>query len=131
VIEEIYDGKTLLAIILRANYSQDGIQFFTPKEFSQQLGYMKRPKGYIVQAHIHMSLSRAVFLTQEVLFIKNGKLRMDIFDLKKTLVKKVVLQTGDVVLLASGGHGFEMLEECEIIEVKTGPHLGDKDKTRF
>ena len=131
MLEEIYDGDVLLALILRSNYSQEGIHFFTPKEFSQQLGYMKRPKGYLIQPHIHNHVSRDVSLTQEVLFIKAGKIKMQVFDLKKNPTEEVVLNTGDVVLLASGGHGFEMLEESEVIEVKTGPHLGDDDKTRF
>ena len=31
----------------------------------------------------------------------------------------------------NGGHGFEMLEKTEIIEIKQGPYAHDKDKTRF
>jgi hypothetical protein len=42
-----------------------------------------------------------------------------------------ILSAGDVILLAFGGHGFEMLEPTEIIEVKQGPYAGDQDKTRF
>ncbi len=34
-------------------------------------------------------------------------------------------------MLSAGGHGFEMLEDAEIIEVQQGPYCGDKDKTRF
>jgi mannose-6-phosphate isomerase-like protein (cupin superfamily) len=131
MLEEIYDGEVLLALILRSNFSREGIHFFTPKEFSQQLGYMKRQKGYVIQPHIHNHINRDVSLTQEVLFIKSGKVRMEIFDLTKNPIREIILEAGDVVLLASGGHGFEMLEESEVIEVKTGPHLGDEDKTRF
>lgn len=131
MLEEIYDGEVLLALILRSNFSREGIHFFTPKEFSQQLGYMKRQKGYVIQPHIHNHINRDVSLTQEVLFIKRGKVRMEIFDLTKNPIREIILEAGDVVLLASGGHGFEMLEESEVIEVKTGPHIGDEDKTRF
>jgi mannose-6-phosphate isomerase-like protein (cupin superfamily) len=92
---------------------------------------MKRQKGYVIQPHIHNHINRDVSLTQEVLFIKSGKVRMEIFDLTKNPIREIILEAGDVVLLASGGHGFEMLEESEVIEVKTGPHLGDEDKTRF
>ena len=42
-----------------------------------------------------------------------------------------MLQGGDVILLAEGGHGFEMLEDSEMVEVKQGPYAGDGDKTRF
>jgi mannose-6-phosphate isomerase-like protein (cupin superfamily) len=92
---------------------------------------MNRPKGFKVIPHIHNVISRDVHLTQEVLFIKSGSVQMDIFDLNRKFVKTSILHKGDVVLLASGGHGFTMLEKSEIIEVKTGPHIGEKDKSRF
>jgi hypothetical protein len=131
VLEKIFSGQQLLALILRSEFESEGIEFFTPSHFSQQLGYMNRPKGFTITPHIHNVVNRDVELTQEVLFIKSGSVKMDIFDLNKILIKTCVLNKGDVVLLASGGHGFTMLEKSEIIEVKTGPHLGEKDKTRF
>jgi hypothetical protein len=131
MIERIHSGEYLLALILRSDFTTEGIEFFTPDHFSQQLGYMNRPKGFKVTPHVHNFISRDVELTQEVLFIKSGRVQMDIFDLSKKFVKSSILNHGDVVLLASGGHGFTMLEQSEIIEVKTGPHIGDKDKTRF
>jgi hypothetical protein len=131
VLEKIFSGQQLLALILRTEFESDGIEFFTPSHFSQQLGYMNRPKGFTITPHLHNVVNRDVELTQEVLFIKSGSVKMDIYDLDKKLVQTCVLNRGDVVLLASGGHGFTMLEKSEIIEVKTGPHLGEKDKTRF
>jgi hypothetical protein len=41
------------------------------------------------------------------------------------------LGAGDVILLIRGGHGFEVLEEIEMVEVKQGPYIGDADKTRI
>jgi len=131
VLEKIFSGQQLLALILRSEFESEGIEFFTPSHFSQQLGYMNRPKGFTITPHLHNVVNRDVELTQEVLFIKSGSVKMDIFDLDKKLIKTCLLNKGDVVLLASGGHGFTMLEKSEIIEVKTGPHLGEKDKTRF
>jgi hypothetical protein len=131
VLEKIFSGQQLLALILRAEFESDGIEFFTPSHFSQQLGYMNRPKGFTITPHLHNVVNRDVELTQEVLFIKSGSVKMDIYDLDKKLIQTCVLNKGDVALLASGGHGFTMLEKSEIIEVKTGPHLGEKDKTRF
>ena len=131
MLEKIFSGQQLLALILRTEFESDGIEFFTPSHFSQQLGYMNRPKGFTITPHLHNVVNRDVELTQEVLFIKSGSVKMDIYDLDKKLIQTCVLNKGDVVLLASGGHGFTMLEKSEIIEVKTGPHLGEKDKTRF
>ena len=121
----------LLALILRARYRKNGIEFFTPAEYSQQLAYMNRPQGYRILPHVHNEVHREVFLTQEVLFIKSGRVRVDFYDNQRDYVADVVLEAGDVILLSAGGHGFTMLEPTEMIEVKQGPYAGEKDKTRF
>ena len=126
----LFDGK-LLAIILRNSYQNHDIEFFTPNDFSQQLGYMNRPQGYVIPPHVHNAVSREVLFTKEVLFIKSGKVRVDFYDDHKNYLESHILFRGDVILLAFGGHGFEMLETSEIIEVKQGPYAGDSDKTRF
>lgn len=128
---EIKLEDKVLAIIISSSFSQDGITFFTPDDFSQQLGYMNRPKGYVIDPHVHNLVERKVTLTQEVLFIKSGKVRVDFYDDDQVYFKSVVLGAGDVILLAAGGHGFEMLEQSEIIEVKQGPYVGEEDKVRF
>jgi hypothetical protein len=131
VIEPINYNGQMIALILRAEFRADGIQFFTPNHFSQQLGYMNRPKGYVVAPHVHNPVTREVHFTKEVLFIKSGKVRVDFYDDCQNYLESRVLMRGDVVLLAFGGHGFEMLEPTEMIEVKQGPFAGDADKTRF
>lgn len=130
-IDRVVHENSLLAIIIRSDFSKDGIEFFTPDDFSQQLAYMNRPEGYKISPHIHNKVERQVFYTQEVLFIKRGKVKINFFDDNKNSIDARILQTGDVILLASGGHGFEMLEPTEMIEVKQGPFAGEKDKTRF
>jgi hypothetical protein len=131
MIDKIVHGTKLLALILRGGYRADGIQFFTPSEFSQQLGYMNRSKGYVIPPHVHNPVSREVQFTKEVLFIKSGRVRVDFYDDEQNYLESRILGTGDVILLAFGGHGFEMLEQSEMIEVKQGPYAGDADKTRF
>ncbi len=121
----------MLAFILRGEFRAEGIQFFTPNEFSQQLGYMNRPRGYVIPPHVHNPVAREVYYTKEVLIIKSGKVRVDFYDDDQGYLKSTVLRAGDIVLLAFGGHGFEMLEASEIVEVKQGPYAGDADKTRF
>lgn len=131
MIEPIQHNGQMLALILRANYHDEGITFFTPSEFSQQLGYMNRPSGHIIPPHVHNSVLREVHFTKEVLFIKSGKVRIDFYDDNQNYLESSILEQGDVILLAFGGHGFEMLEPSEMIEVKQGPYAGDEDKTRF
>jgi mannose-6-phosphate isomerase-like protein (cupin superfamily) len=125
-----FNGLTY-AIIISNEFKKEGIEFFTPDDFSQQLAYMKRPQNYVIPPHVHNSVQRDVHLTQEVLFIKSGKVRVDFYDDDKNYLESTVVNKGDVVLLAFGGHGFEMLEESEIIEVKQGPYAGEMDKVRF
>lgn len=122
---------TKLALILRNSYRSDGIEFFTPNDFSQQLGYMKRPQGYVIPPHVHNPVQREVQFTKEVLFIKSGRVRVDFYDDEQNYLESSILEKGDVILLAFGGHGFEMIEPSEIIEVKQGPYAGEADKTRF
>jgi mannose-6-phosphate isomerase-like protein (cupin superfamily) len=130
-VEHIHHEGRLLAVILRTSFRSDGIEFFTPSDFSQQLGYMNRPKGYVIAPHVHNPVPRQVSYTKEVLFIRSGKVRVDFYDHAQTYLHSQMLHPGDVILLAFGGHGFEMLEASEMIEVKQGPYAGESDKTRF
>jgi hypothetical protein len=130
-VEYLKHGDTLLAIILPASFHEPGIRFFTPNDFSQQLAYMRHPAGKVIIPHVHNPVPREVRYTLEVLFIKRGKLRVDFYDEKGQYLESRLLFAGDVILLAAGGHGFEMLEETEMIEVKQGPYTGVEDKRRF
>lgn len=120
-----------MAIIIRNDHTCDGVEFITPGEFSQQLAYMHHPAGKVIDAHIHNVVHRNVVYTQEVLFIKKGKLRVDFYDDYKDYLESCILEAGDTILLTSGGHGFKILEEAEMIEVKQGPYAGEEDKIRF
>lgn len=131
MVESILYKGEVLALILRAGYRAEGIRFFTPDHFSQQLAYMNRPQGYVIPPHVHNPVVREVHFTKEVLFLRSGRLRADFYDDERNYLESRILHQGDVLLLASGGHGFEMLEPCEIIEVKQGPYAGEADKTRF
>ena len=130
-VEQITHNGEMLALIVRDEYSRPGISFFTPNDLSQQLAYMQLPAGKIIDAHVHNPVPRSVVYTQETLFIKRGRLRVDFFDERQKYLESRELTAGDVILLVKGGHGFEVLEELEMIEVKQGPYAGDQDKTRF
>jgi mannose-6-phosphate isomerase-like protein (cupin superfamily) len=131
MLEKIMHNDTLLALVLRSTFDKPGITFFTPDDFSQQLAYMRHPAGKVIDPHVHNPVPREVHYTQEVLFLKRGRLRIDFYDDTRNYLESRVLGGGDVVLLAAGGHGFEALEEIEMVEVKQGPFAGEKDKTRF
>jgi mannose-6-phosphate isomerase-like protein (cupin superfamily) len=131
MIEQIIYQNQLIALIIAARFNQPGIHFFTPPDFSQQLGYINHPVGKIIQPHIHNHVTREVQFTQEVLFLRKGKLRADFYSCQQEYIKSYVLESGDVILLVNGGHGFEVIEEIEMIEVKQGPYIGERDRIKF
>ena len=131
MIEQIIDNYQLLAIIVFHDFVKPGIHFFTPSELSQQLAHMHHPTGKVILPHMHNPVVREVEYTQEVLIIKRGELRVDFYNEQQQYLKSRVLTAGDVILLIKGGHGFEVLSEVEMFEVKQGPYVGEQDKTRF
>ena len=130
-IENIVNGLEPIALIIRAQFDEPGIHFFTPSSFSQQVASMTHPKGKKIAPHVHNFLSRQVFYTQEVLIVRRGRLQVNLYSSDKKSLGNRILEAGDVILLCGGGHSFEMLEETSIIEVKQGPYLGVEDKTRI
>lgn len=130
-VQEIRGDGVLLALIVRSSYEKPGIRFFTPNEFSQQLAFMRHPAGKLINPHVHNPVRREVSFTQEVLIIRKGALRVDFYLPDQVYLYSARLNAGDVILLIEGGHGFEVLDEVEMIEVKQGPYAGDKDKTLF
>ena len=131
MFEEIIHLNELMAIIVKNSFSKPGVTFFTANELSQQLAFMKHPCGKIIDPHVHKPVPREVLYTQEVLFIKSGKLKVDFYDDDQSYIESRILNKGDVILLIKGGHGFEVLEDLQMIEVKQGPFAGENDKVRF
>lgn len=132
MIESVLDNNSnVLAIVVRNNYDKKGITFVTPDDYSQQLAYMHHPKGHIIIPHVHNQVKRQILYTKEALIIKKGKIRCDFYTDHKDYLKSIVLESGDVILLVSGGHGFECLEETIMLEIKQGPYAGENDKVRF
>lgn len=130
-VEEVKKKNRLLAMIIRNEYQCEGVDFITPSEYSQQVAYMHHQTGKDIDAHVHNMVHRNVVLTQEVLFIKKGILRVDFYDEYEDYLESRNLYAGDIILLVSGGHGFHVVEEVEMIELKQGPYSGDQDKKRF
>jgi len=131
MVKKITYKHLLLGILLRGSYDKLGIKFFTDDESSQQLGYMKREKNYDINPHRHNIISRDVRQTQEVIFVKTGQVRVDFYDDNEVYLFSKILNPLDTLLLCDGGHGFHFLKESEIIEVKQGPYLEERDKVRF
>jgi GDP-L-fucose synthase len=130
-VEEVRDGDEIVAIILRSTLRQPGVSFYSEPHFSQQLGFISHPAGHTVQPHVHNPVPREVVYTQETLFVRQGRIRVDLYRTDRTPLCSRVLTDGDVILLATGGHGLEVLDDSSIVEVKQGPYAGFDDKIRF
>ena len=131
MIEKVHFQTEVLAIIVRRDFHKEGIHFFTSNDLSQQLAYMSHPTGKEIQPHVHKKVQREVHCTQETLFIRKGKLKVDFYSVDQEYLESRILESGDVILLIKGGHGFEVLEDLEMFEVKQGPYAGDADKIKF
>ncbi len=125
------DDGEVLALVVRGDYDREGITFFTPDDYSQQIAYMHHPKGHIIMPHVHNELRREVLYTKETIFMKKGHMRCDLYSEMNVYQESIRLDAGDVLLLVSGGHGFVCETETEFFEIKQGPYAGDGDKTRF
>ncbi len=131
--QKIFDHHgNCLAIVIKAEYTVERTEFFSNPEYSQQLGIIRYPQGGKIKPHYHNELARQVFFTQEVLVIRKGSVKVDLYNSALEWISDVLLTKGDVIFLIAGGHGFEMIEDCEMLEIKQGPYSGvDNDKTRF
>ena len=105
-LERIFNGDQFLGLIIRKDYHESGIQFLTDDQSPQQLGYMNRAKDYIIAPHVHNVVTRTVELTQEVLIIQRGKVRVDYYDDNKDYLESRIAYEGDIVYLGYGGHGY-------------------------
>jgi hypothetical protein len=131
LIEHITDHGRPLAYIIRGSFQPDKTTFFTPPEFKQQVGYVVYPAGGEVAAHVHKRLERRLVGTSEVLIVRKGRCLMDVYNDDRALVATRELVTGDIMLMVGGGHGFHMLEDTVLLEVKQGPYIGVDEKERF
>ncbi|MBU1086387.1 MAG: hypothetical protein KKD05_02595 [Candidatus Omnitrophica bacterium] len=131
MIEKIVHNDIVIAVIIYKDHEKDGIQFVSPEDYSLQLGSMKRPKGYKILPHIHNPIDRKTVGTQEVLFVKKGKICIDFYSFEQVFLENRQLSAGDIILLVGAGHGIEVIEEAVIVEVKNGPYVKDADKGRF
>lgn len=130
-VEKIEHNGRLIALILRMSYDQPGLNFLTDDDSTLQLGQMKHPAGYEIQPHRHLKVERSLDQTCEVLMVRRGRVRVDLYTPEQEPLGSRELGAGDLILLAHGGHGFSMLEDSDIVEVKQGPYAGADDKVKF
>lgn len=130
-IEWIRHDNDVIAVIIPAGHSPDKTDFITPPDYKQQIGFIVYKHGESIVPHKHIPLNRSLVGTSEVLLLKSGKVEVDLYSKDKLLVATRVLNEGDVILLVNGGHGFRIMEDTVMVEVKQGPYIGEQEKERF
>jgi len=132
MIENIKYKKKLYALIVRKKFRRkSGINFFTSKEATQQFGHMKHKKNHLVMPHKHNKRLTKILITTEVIILFKGILRVDFYNMKKIYLFSKKVYGGDIIMLVNGGHGFKVLKDVEMIEVKQGPYSLASDKVKF
>lgn len=130
--EKIEHQGRIIAMILRRDFNPGKSVFFSPADFSQQFGFLVHPREHSIPAHFHKKVQREILLTQEVLLIKKGEVQVNLYSESREFLTSRRLLAGDIIFLCAGGHGFTMLQDSEIVEVKQGPYSGrDSDKENF
>jgi hypothetical protein len=130
-VEWIQEGGQTIAVIIRAQVSPERTTFVTPDSFTQQAGFVVYPAGGTIATHSHRPISRAITGTSEMLLVRSGRAQVLLYNDARQLVAERELVTGDVLLLVSGGHGFKIIEDTVLFEVKQGPYTGIDEKERF
>ena len=132
MIEKILHKDKLFALIVKGNFRKKrGINFFTPNNSTQQFGYMKHKKNHIIKPHKHNKRLTKILKTTEVILLLKGTLRVDFYDNKKKYLFSKIINEKDIIMLVHGGHGFKVLKNVEMIEVKQGPYKLSADKIKF
>ena len=123
-------NQKVMARLIKSEYKGSGIEFLTNDNDYMQVAYMGHPKGHIIQPHYHNKIIREIDYTCETLVIRKGRLEVSLYE-NQEIIYLFEIKTGDILTLYSGGHGFKVLEELEMVEIKQGPYIGIDDKTRF
>jgi hypothetical protein len=125
MVEEIKFNNNLLAVIVRCGFSYDGAKFITENHITQQVAHLSYKSGHNIPSHYHHPWERTVMNTLEVLIIKRGKIRVDFYSSLGAYYFSRILSEKDTILFISGGHGFEILEDVDMLEIKQGPYIKD------
>src|SRR5262245_30424042 len=130
-IEHILWNDQPLAYIIRSETQPQETTFVTPSDFTQQVGFVVYPAGSQIPRHVHCPVERHISGTSEVLLVRRGSCEADFYNEELALVTSRKLGTGDILVIVAGGHGFRMLQDTVLVEVKQGPYTGLGERRRF
>ena len=130
-IEIIQSDGNVLCYIVQRNFRPSHTTFITPPDAKQQVGFIVYPADSTIKRHSHKALERHLIGMSEVLVVRTGHCQIEVYDDQHQLVAMRDLYENDVVLMVGGGHGFKIVEDTVLLEIKQGPYLGVNDKEIF
>lgn len=125
MVEIIEHLGTRYAEIIRSNLTIEKTKFFSPPESSFQFGLLAHKAGYQEPPHYHQEFERNVKDLQQMFVVQKGVVGVQLFDDSGKLLKEVILNVGDAIVLIHGAHAIRVIEDMQCISVKQGPFLGD------
>lgn len=124
-IKVVEQAGQLLAKLIPSEDWKEGLSFYSDDNDYIQVGTWGYEGGKELLAHIHNEVERTILRTQEVLYIRKGKIEAKIYDLSGNLIEILTANEGDTVILLNSGHGYRILQDgTQVLEIKNGPYLG-------
>lgn len=108
MIKRFFYNNELIAFVIKRDYTKEGITFFTDDEFPEQIAYMSHKKDTVVMAHVHNKIERKILVTQEVLILKKGKIRLDLYNENKEYIESYIAEAGDIIFSGFRRTRFKM-----------------------
>ena len=122
---KIYDKNLLLGI--KINKIKTGSIPITNSSEFVQIVTLKHDKGSYLKAHTHKPKKRVTQKLQECMVVVKGEIKLDLYNLKNKLVRHITIKAGQAFLILNGGVGVHIKKDAEIIEIKNGPFIEDKE----
>jgi hypothetical protein len=132
MIETIADASgVVLAYLVRGGAPPSETTFLTPHDCTLQVGHVVYPAGGVIPRHVHLPIERHLVGSTEVLLLQQGRCEVDVYTDDRRMVVTREMHVGDILIAVSGGHGFRVLEDTVLLEIKQGPYPGGAEKARF
>ena len=123
--EIIKDGENLIAKICRNSDWPENLNFYTADTDFVQVSTWNYNKDKHLKAHGHKIAERKSNRTQEVIFVKSGKLTVVFYSEDDKQLYNGIMEPGDFAIIFAGGHAYDILKDkTQILEIKNGPYLG-------
>ena len=122
----------LVAIVSRLNDITEKRNFYTENDAEMQFASFSLPKGENIKRYKHDKQERTVYSTSEGIVVLQGCIEVILYEAEtEKFLEKVKLDPGDSIVMLSGGHEINLVDDSKFVEFKQGPYDEDLDKKLF